>query len=101
MTHQEILQKTIQKATDNGYKPTNFVWIPEDKQALLDYWFTADNYKAVIFNHGFAKALWGDTEGKLELLPDDPSQPDLKMWEYRLQRMVVSDDPIRYLGEHI
>lgn len=56
----------------------------------------------LIFNHDFVKALWGVTHpDKQALLGDgvgDLGQPE---WQYHLQQMVIADDPIAYLGEHL
>ena len=75
------------------------------------------HYKELIFNHDFAKALWpwDDTikcpycgiclTGSLMHPRPCPfgvaevfAQP---MWQYHLQQMVVADDPIQYLADHI
>jgi hypothetical protein len=108
MTNQEILTKAIEKAITAGwsYWPINYhdseaLWSPQQEIKYhfdraeeadpnggpLAYWAN------IIFNHDFAKALWGDwpigSRGK---------RPE---WQYHLQQMVVADDPIKYLGENI
>ena len=60
MTNKEILQKAIDKAIDGGWEqeqPT-FSGRPEWPNIHI----RADDYspKDIIFNHEFAKALWGD-----------------------------------------
>lgn len=107
MNDQQILEKAIQKAIDGGYKPEPlFAWIPEDKEALLEFWLNKDHphYPTVIFNHDFAKALWGNayihTCGRHYNLKDCEDHL-LPAWKYRLQQMVVADDAIAYLGEHL
>jgi hypothetical protein len=61
VSNEEKLEALVDYAVNHQFVPKNFGWIPEDRQALLRYWFIADNYKAVIFNHDFARALFGDT----------------------------------------
>jgi hypothetical protein len=113
MTQEEKLKALVKRAMEGGLKPKHFSWIPEDEQALLNYWFTADNYKAVILNHDFARALFGNQfdESVAQYIPktgesDNPS--DIKDWygkahyngptfEYHLMMAVISPDPIDYL----
>jgi hypothetical protein len=104
MTNQEILTKAIQKAIDNGFKPTKFAWIPEDYQALLDWWLEGDKYKAVIFDHDFAKTLWDEQSDTLIVQNNSLNVKqviDMNGWRYHLQQMVIAEDPIAYLGENI
>jgi len=95
--NKETLAKAIQKATDNGLDETL-------AGSLKDEAYLHPNQ--LIFNHDFAKALWGE-EAKFEDLPawDDKSDyypsSGYKMWEYHLQNMVIAEDPIKYLGENI
>lgn len=117
MTNQQILEKAIKKAIDNGWEPiqTPFVhnWIAgknSDIPILLDRknlrkvkraFSTSD----ILFNHDFAKALFGKERimftqydfknGKT--LGDNV----LPAYLYHLQQMVIAPDPIKYLGEHL
>lgn len=89
MTNQEILTKAITKAIDGGYNPEPlFAWIPQDKQALLEFWLNKDHphYATVIFNHDFAKALIGTD-----------MQNGQPRWQNFLQFIVVQDEPIKAL----
>lgn len=122
MSNNEILEKAIQKAIDGGW-----VW-PWDKDYLwfnfagddndLELWnggeyedaTTLHSY-AVIFNHDFAKALWG--EEPYEHASDGEAVYDKNgelrgmnvfhqyNWAKHLQQMVMAEDPIKYLGENI
>lgn len=120
MSNQQILTKAIEKAIAGGWKSfdsfrkterfsvdnTLSVTI-EDNTAIGHY-----DYQTIIFNHDFAKALWGKEERHY------PTQAELnesyrgaiagelynvtnKGWQYHLQQMVIADDPIKYLGEHL
>lgn len=84
----------------------------------------------LIFNHPFAKALWGEDpidphgppigtmihsldieSGDSETFPytEDDRATDFLLnpgmfhpaWCHHLQQMVIADDPIKYLGEHL
>lgn len=98
MTHQEILLKATQKAIDNGWK-TYIVSVAADSLHLSAAIVSECNWAETIFNHDFAKALWGEQE-KLFSKGDCIVYFALA-WEEHLRRMVVSDDPIKYLGENL
>lgn len=104
MSNKEILTKAIQKALDNK-------WVGEwndpgvsNPKAVLDWYEVEslstnfDNYKLFIFNHDFAKAVFGD--GPYYRFDGDTLDTP-RQWQYHLQQMVIADDPIKYLGEHL
>lgn len=120
MTHKEILTKAIEKANAGdwdmfnhrgetvppwfivvgGEMPTPKVveeWVPKDSLLICgydqDYYFV---WEYVIFNHDFAKALWGERYEAIDGVPDFKTG-----WQYHLQQMVIAKDPIVYLGEHL
>jgi hypothetical protein len=103
VTNKEILTKAIQKAIDGGWRYSN-----GDSHELPQELYIYDEYgvyQDIIFNHDFAKALWPRGEYKKgEHAPYgiDPNHDGIKAeWQYHLQRMVISPDPIKYLGEHL
>lgn len=132
MTNQEILTKVILKTISNGWLPyfasfnknmrksNIIIRFPEGSSSVnFDYQmkghivgvggYSLEPY-SIIFNHDFAKALWG--EGLVyaptgERIFSEPGQrvallhPTLKAYEYHLQQMVIADDPIKYLNENI
>jgi len=119
-----ILEKAIQKAVNNGWNP---IWGQPHTPRLQDckndllittniskgtqldsditiYWKSKGSllYDAslywTIFNHDFAKALWGERKAGDEYL----GQPMIREgWQYRLQQMAIADYPIKYLGEYL
>lgn len=101
MTEQEILTKAIEKAITKGFDGRKFV------DTELFYRLQDVGVYDVIFNHDFAKALWGEAELQgLDLVMADPdlftgAKGATHYWRYHLQQMVISDDPIKYLGEHL
>lgn len=122
MNNQEILEKAIQKAIDGGWEQ-DLVWIhgnTKDKSGVVSKFlgstelvgmhlhYNYDDFICIaelIFNHDFAKALWGEGDSNyyqhtmLNMVSiHEDSIPD---WQYRLQQMVVAEDPIAYLGEHL
>lgn len=116
MTNQEILEKAIAKAIDGGYIPDGITNITSIRPTIRNgqAWVRFFNNEGqeviqdsehVIFNHDFAKALWGDeehgTEDYYSPKHNDCSGAEwLKTWEYHLKQMVIAEDPIKYLGDN-
>lgn len=124
MTNQQILTKAIQKAIDGGWDIYAFMdapgegtqwYVSDDTSALvLPYGRGGGNAKSpesVIFNHDFAKALWGEEGCPYDVYSNrkeasgtggpDEDWYDGETWEFHLQQMVIAKDPIKYLGENI
>jgi len=124
-SNKSILERSIQKAIDSGWQPAsaNDAWDWCDAQncrytdtgCIVDYsgesasHLSSDDYlrhaNTIIFNHDFAKALWGE-----EFIPNGwvpfPGTGEAKevmqvSWSVHLQQIVIADDPIKYLGEHL
>lgn len=110
MSNEEILEKAIKKAINNGWKYkghniTSFQMLP----TLEEFIITTDHQNNIhnvgfiewalpyyyIFNHDFAKSLWSEN-GKYWHNP-----MDLDRWEWHLQQMVIADDPFIYLKENM
>ncbi len=131
MTNQQILERAIHKAIDGGWKGvrssygtgTSFYYPREE---LLEWqWnetgrifhdgeyedYESVNVEAIIFDHDFAKALWGEYEMRVRKAVTTQSEetmyPVLRPrvvnmgWRHHLQQMVLAEDPIKYLGENI
>lgn len=103
MTNQEILEKAIQKAIAGGWDWSK-IWTGQDY--ILEY--LIESPQTYIFNHDFAKSLWGKQETKPGIGKDYSGATGgygqritNHGWQYHLQQMVVADDPIKYLGENI
>lgn len=60
--------------------------------------------ETVIYNHRFAKALWGDEFINPEMRDDKGSRIiafQQTAWRHHLRQMVTADDPIAYLRDHL
>lgn len=83
----------------------------EDEDVFRDPDRGTYQIEAIIFNHDFAKALWGtgDTPNKLywdRKYASGTGGPeydafDGELWEFHLQQMVIAPDPLKYLGDNI
>lgn len=111
MTNQEILTKAIEKAVTGGF---NFNHWRRRNGFIEGQSPNPDERTALIFNHDFAKALWGEKPyhhmmvmGKKSKGPgyegrrSVKSTPEYCNWQHHLQQMVIAYDPIAYLGEHM
>lgn len=127
MSSQEMLEKAIKKAIDGGWKAyyggKGIGWA--DVEAVISYYKLAnddwyeqeeDGYEHFIFNHDFAKALWGTNghytpdvfnstvctnchqEGAATYADEDWAEP---CYQHHLKQMVTADDPIKYLEQNI
>lgn len=97
MTHAEILEKAIQKAIDGGWKADAVGMVT----IIPKGWLEHDHYKAIIFNHDFAKALWGINSEPISSDISKDSELIKSIWQYHLQQMVIADDPVKYLGDNL
>jgi hypothetical protein len=110
MVNKEILTKAIKKAISGGWEAGGY----KDKPSfvlseMLEGQFGHDVFN--IFNQDFAKALWPSGLCECGYKAYDfhtAAQPgrviihaNKKDWRHHLQKMVIAEDPIKYLGEHI
>lgn len=102
MSNKEILIKAVGKAIESGwtmwnwegYRFTNaygvLTGIQDSEGEVMGV-----RTKELLFNQKFAKALWGENKEFTYYYEG------LAYWCYHLQQMVISDDPIKYLGDYI
>lgn len=107
MTDKEIIDKAVSIAIKNGFDPFTY-------ENMFDY---NSEYipEMLLYNKDFAKALFGDyqIEHDIAVLEDEDDMTAsiagfastkpymLTAWQYHLQNMVISDNPIKYLGDNI
>jgi len=105
MTHQEILTKAIEKAIASGWDVDLETVLPEMRKMWSLYGLQYTGYNGLLFSKDFAKALWGDKLTNVFI-----QCPNCRRrvkdyfptgWQYHLQKMVIAEDPIAYLGEHL
>lgn len=113
MTNSEILLLCLDKVDDKLDKNIIKTWrmvIPR----IMEYKtvngvpdIAIDDAYRLIFSHEFARAFWGNKKvTKLEYVDldsDDNSviENDYYLWQYHLQQMVISENPIQYLKQFI
>ncbi len=118
------LEKIIDKAKANGWK-TDIMWdgmYDQPYEPDGDGGYDPVHYREFIFNHDFAKALWGEkrftcSECK-KVYPNSLPHSGCKSyelgehtegvdgnwemgWKYHLQQMVLEEDPIKYLEKFV
>ena len=103
MNKEQILKKAIAKAQKNGWDCD----VSEEQLCITRYF-------QIIFSHDFAKAFWGEqeheaTEIRYEVigcghcpLQGFPDNYRTKYcWQYHLQQMVLTEDPLKYLEQFL
>lgn len=116
------IQKAIKKALEGGWEPpfeepivryftsqapVNGViqlqpYIVFEVKGNLDYCYGIER---ILYDHDFARALWGDKQtllGYLRLTEDDDEDNYyVPAWQHHLQEMVISNNFMVYLAEHL
>lgn len=105
MTDQQILEKALEKATANGFLWKTFALKNRINAKLSPMVFLTPFLPpftfCLIFNHNFAKALWGEKEEIKSAKGEVLFRPYATGWQYHLQQMVIAEDPIKYLGDYL
>ena len=112
MKKEEILKKAIEKAQRNGFDfgiDVKTLPFPDSFWATVSGSF--QQYSGIIFSHDFAKAFWGNAKwcwipgydewGELKGSPPEEKLFIMTSWQYHLQQMVISEDPIKYLEKYL
>lgn len=110
MNTSQILHRAVKIAAANGW--ISEVTPPPETWVVLAIEHNRGSIKAYskstalvwshtfsIFDHDFAKALWGEN---FAIFPYGNAKAIGNVaWAYHLQEMVMADDPMKYLEEHI
>lgn len=92
--------KTIRLVEDRDYYANTGWWVESNEyRSLYAQVCQSDDYEDLIYNHDFAKALWG--ENKIATMGLHTVFNNLPAWAFHLTQMVIADDPIAYLGDHL
>lgn len=116
-----VLARAIQKALDNGWRPLRSIeganlevvrWVGQHLEVV----WTRDDYveplrwvrelEGIIYNHDFARALWGEFEAIPEIVQFASTTPNKlsninKGWRFHLRDMVIAEDPLAYLRDNL
>jgi hypothetical protein len=120
LSDQEFLTRVIERAINCGWEfplgedflPINIIESTRGMTySLYNYGAFEDweevSVELVIYNHEFAKALWGIKKIEVDNPPDIHVEEAPKFgcwylgpaWKWHLQQMVIAEDPIQYLRE--
>ncbi len=95
MTDETILAKAVEKAEKNGFKPKTFA-----KYVASDFPIAY----SVLYDHEFLKAFFGEeiifTGGYYKVI-NDYKEERIKACEYHSQRMVLEEEPVKYLEKFL
>jgi hypothetical protein len=107
LTDAQMLEALIQRNTADGWQPTPEMGI------FINHGMTPANCHCVIFNHDFARALFGNAGMVLietgEWITKKENDNHRNQWvigslscfQYHLQQAVISDNPIKYMYEAV
>lgn len=101
---EQVLLKVLKKAVANGWTGwrgfvNDAVTLGMEPEGVLrDMRRAQSPIEPLIYNHEFTKSLFGDEP--VTKVPDDPYVVE-HPWKTHLQQMVIADDPIKYLAEHV
>jgi hypothetical protein len=111
MNRKKIMERVIMKAVRGGWGPPGSAW-SVTKDCVI--WERVGRWRRIktsfndlLFDHDFAKALWGEDGFPGEFTGKYPNPLHAnnfnhgaqKGWQYHLQQMVIADDPVLYVGE--
>ena len=116
MLNKDILKKALEKALKNGLQLINeritridtddidkiYIHFYDEEGHQSDM-FAFNTWK-LIFSHDFARCFWKSDWTKKYVptyLIDVEGKITLKRWEYELQQMVISENPIKYLEQFL
>jgi len=104
MSNKEILEKAIAKAIAGGWRGDMLgIEVEEQDNGIVRvYWDNTEwSVLDIVFNHEFAKALWGD-EGYTTIGLKCSAQYGVeRYWQYQLQQLVIAENPMEYLEKNI
>lgn len=110
MTNAQKLEALVRRAVENGWEPNDRVHTADDflkvKRSEWRYAGMKQIIPWLIFNHDFARALFGETK-PLENGEYPPEvvlykgKPVWHPWSRHLQQAVISEDPIDYMYQAV
>lgn len=98
MTDAQKLEALIQRAIEGEFNFDH--WRRRNRLAEGEK-PNGDVETSLIFNHDFARALFGDTWTSENCQEVSYEEMDYKPWEYHLQQAVISDNPIDYMYQAV
>ncbi len=120
LSNQQIIEQAIEKARKNGWKPDRVFMLGSDWHLYEDFSGTPSVeydddiwYHELIFNHGFAKAFWGEgivtmdidnfitDEGHIICELGTEAQIAMPNWQFCLQELVIVKDKLKYIQKYL
>lgn len=114
MEQDKVLEKAIGQAISRGFWTGRLQNFGEGRkpqigtyEGRLSVYLPFDpvpvSYEYVVFNHDFAKALWGKDIAQFSegYSGDTIHLNNIENWKGHLANMVVAEDPIKYLEQNL
>lgn len=109
MTNEQILKLVIKKAMKNGfnyrYNTKRITYDNLVESIFIDIQQFSDAYKSIIFSHDFAKYFWGE-EDKIVITTEKgisgyTPRFEYPAWKEHLRKMVLEENPLKYLEKFL
>ncbi len=100
MSDKDILFNAIKKAEGNGYKNSDFHYpmCREQSDNIIKYYWASP----IIFSHEFAIAFWGEKDNCVDIqIYSDLNKDCQYRWQYHLSKMVLENEPLKYLEKFL
>ena len=105
MKDEEIIKKAVERAVENGYMleglDKDFRVKEYEKDIVVHSdgdWFSMSY---IIFSHSFAKAFWGEEEVTGMRVVGFDEKHKWRWFEYHLMRMVLEEEPLKYIERYL
>lgn len=107
MENDEILLNAIKIAVKNGWNPLLHKF---DEVSINDgyagFYYSNGNGKVlstndIIFDHRFAKAFWGEADFITGDTDNYGEMIHMPRWKFNLSKIVIEDNPFKYLEKFI
>ena len=95
MTQEAKLQKIIEKAVENGWKPEE-----EGGVSWVEHCIQNEYFRQIIFSHSFAKSFFGKVT-ESDKCAYFNSGMGIKHWQHHLQQLVLEEQPLKYLEKYL
>ena len=104
MNYEKVIKSLIKKALNKNW---SWPFDIESQHHFLSWCGSYENSSyaktivdGVILQHNFVKAIFGDYED-VKYISNDPAKTKIYEWQLHLQRMVLENDPVKYLEKFL
>jgi hypothetical protein len=94
-----LIKKALKKANERGFDFPLEMFFEEIEKPGINESIIASAMLPLIYSHEFARAIWGLSD-HVEII-EGKVQSATPAWKHQLCQMVLSEDPLLYLADHM